>query len=187
MNNIILFLLLIMTIFSNSYAAYSVGGGGYVPFGSATQKDKDGEDNKTTLHPMIILNVSDQLEGSHLAYGDIGYVYHRSTDNYSKKTMFFLFDIGYMLVDSFIIRYGIGSFWTRISGDGGPVTVRNGSGYATAYMPKDPITSYNTSINLGMEFVPNSKYSLNFETYTFGILSSEKRHISYALSFRYFL
>ncbi len=163
-------------------AKINIGLGGYVPFGLTSQQETDGSRNTFNFNPMLQFSIPIHLGGSHFFLPRAAGVYHLGTgENYNKTTLIFSLDYALMLSERFLLHAGLNTIMTRLSGDGGAVTVNNGSGYAIAYQPGDTITSYNTAINLGAELVVTPSWSLEFELYTFGILSSTKRDFSYSL------
>ncbi len=183
----ILFIIFILVSTSYIYAAgFGLGLGGYA-LDTGTQKDAQGGSNATTIHPGINGKLIFNISGSNSFNPEFGYVFHRETaDTYgtqSKKTIYILWDLSYAITKKLILQYGIGTFMTKISGDGGTVSVRNGeSGTATAYKPEESVTSYNSTLNLGVEYFFFDKTSFKGEGFVFSFLSSEKRNIKYAIS-----
>ena len=169
-------------------ASATVGVGGYVPFAFATQKDPDGGDNKFTFHPMFTLNTIFPFYAGHLALPEFGVVFHRNSfDGLSKKTIFILWDVGLKVTPSFLFRYGLGTFLTRIGSDGGTVDLPNGNDTLAFAKPNGSSTSWNTTINLGFDFAYDANYTVKVESYVFGMFDSEKRELSYSLSLNYYL
>jgi hypothetical protein len=175
-----------LSFYSKLYAAnYGVGIGGY-NLSMNSQNDSEGGTSTFSYVPGISLNAVWSLSSNHFFNPDIGYVFHLSPeDEYgdqSKKTLFVLWDLGYK-IRRFVIRYGFGTFYTKIGGDGGAVTVKNGeSSTTTAYKPQETITSYNTTIDLGLTFLATKNISMRAETYLFSFLSSEARTLHYSLT-----
>jgi len=180
----IFFLLLIFPIIG--HAIVSIGG--YVPFGPATQKEADGKRNTTTYHPMLGLNGIIPIMNAHLFMPEGGAVFHRNQfDEVSKKTLFLLLDFGYVCNQEFVLRYGLGSFLTKIGGDGGLIAMPNGSSTLNFAKPDHTSTSYNTTIDFGLDYGINKNYSLKLEGFIFSLLNSQSRKLSYALTFNYYL
>lgn len=162
--------------------------GGYVPFGLSTQKTEDGGKNTFSFKPMIGVNMVMPIPNmSHVFLPEFGIVPQgKEYDDYKKNTLYFLLDIGYLITDRFLLRYGIGTFMTKISGDGAAVSMPNGSGTATFYRPNEGETSWNTTLDLGFEFALDANNALRMETYMFSWLSSARK-FSYSLSYAYYL
>jgi hypothetical protein len=182
----IIFFSLIVMYSTQSWAL--VGVGGHVPFGFSTQKKPEGGDNKTTFHPMVSLNGVYNIPFNHVALPEFGIVFHRNNfDEVKKKTIFILWDVGWLATDKLVLRYGFGTFMTKIGGDGGNRSMPNGDSTAEFAMPDETRTSYNTTINLGMDFAVDQHYTVKAETFIFNMFSSQSRALSYALSFNYYL
>lgn len=179
----ILFLFLIPM---KSMALLNVGG--YVPFGLTTQKKEDGGKNTFSFKPLIGFNTVMPIPNmSHVFLPEFGFVPQgKEADEYSKSTLYFLMDLGYMITDRFLLRYGIGTFMTKVSGDGAAIQLPNGDGTATFYRPNKGETSWNTTLNLGVEYAIDANNAARFETYMFSWLSSA-RQLSYSLTYVYYL
>lgn len=80
------------------------------------------------------------------------------------------------------LRFGAGTFMTKISGDGGEVTRNNGASTATYFLPSESITSYNSTLNLGIEQFIMPKIAVKLETYAWNILDSTSRRFNFALA-----
>ncbi len=87
------------------------------------------------------------------------------------------------------VRFGAGTFIKKTKGEGGPVTIPNGSGTATAYRPGESTTSYSSTVNLGFDALFNlvptifTNSGLRLEYFVFGIKESEKRVTGTNISF----
>jgi hypothetical protein len=170
----------------NSHSIVSVGG--YVPFGLSTQKDEQGGKNTFSFKPMVAINTVMPIPSiNHVFLPEFGIVAHGSqTDEYKKSTMFFLLDVGYLLTERLLLRYGMGTFMTKISGDGAVVTLPNGSGTAEFFRPNEGETSWNTTLDLGVEYAVDANNAVRLETYLFSWLKSARK-FSYSLSYTYYL
>lgn len=180
------FILFFIFIFQNN-ALVSVGG--YSAFGRSTQKETDGTRNTTSFHPMISFNtiIPTGFWGQ-IFLPEAGMVFHSSEyDGYSKKTTFLLLDLGYQIAPQILFRYGLGTFITSIKGDGGTMILNNGNSTDEFYRPSENGSSYNTTLDLGLEYAYDSNYAFRFQTYLFSGLSSEARKLSYSLSLNYYL
>ncbi len=170
----------------NSHSMVTVGG--YVPFGLSTQKDEAGGKNTFSFKPMIAINTVMPIPAiNHVFLPEFGIVAHGTqTDEYKKTTMFFLLDVGYLLTEKLLLRYGLGTFLTKISGDGAIVTLPNGTTTRGFYRPNEGETSWNTTLDLGIEFAFDANNAIRFETYLFSWLKSARK-LSYSLSYTYYL
>lgn len=163
--------------------------GGYVPFGLSTQKETTGSKNTLSFDPMVGVNTIFATPFyNQLFIPEFAMVFHgEGQDGYSKKTMLFLLDFGHQFGPQTILRYGIGTILTKVKSDGGTVTLLNGSTPTTFYKPDESTTSWNTTLNLGVEHSFSRTYALRFQTYWFSLLDSEARKVSYSLSAVYYL
>ncbi|MCP4912137.1 MAG: hypothetical protein GY909_03375 [Oligoflexia bacterium] len=169
-----------------SFALVNVGG--YVPFGRSTQKEVDGTRNTLDLDPMISFNTIIPMIWSQLFMPEAGFVFHSSgVDGASKRTTFLLLDFGYQFMPKFVFRYGVGTFITRIKGDGGVKQMQNGFGTDPFYLPSKSSKSYNTTLDLGVEYGVDANYALRFQTYMFSPFGSKSRKLSYSFSLSYYL
>ncbi len=166
-----------------------VSAGGYVPFGLSTQKETTGSKNTLSFDPMVGVNTifATPFTG-HLFLPEFAMAFHGTgQDGYKKSTMFFLLDFGYQLRAQTILRYGVGTVLTRISGDGGTVNLLNGNTPTDFYAPNEARTSWNTTVDLGIEHSFSSDYALRFQTYIFSMFDAEARKLSYSLNLVYYL
>ena len=181
------FLVLAFILSVSIEAAFNVGG--YVPFGPSTQRDTEGGTNAFAFDPMIGVNALIPIPGlNHVFLPEFDIVLNGSgADGYSKNTLLFLVDVGYIINPKFIFRYGVGTVMTIISGDGETLQLPNGDGTSDYYQPSESATSWNTTLNFGVEYGIDQNYSVRFQTYLFSFLSSTSRKLSYSLSLSYYL
>jgi hypothetical protein len=180
---ILLLGLLCLTVVSGHAAI--IGLGGYVP-NPGTQKSADGGKNTLSPDPFLSIGTKFPLYGPTWAMPELGYVVHGGEkDNYSKKTIFILWDVGYNIAPKLLFRFGLGTFLTKISGDKEAVSRGNGaSGSATFYTAGESVTSYNTTSNLGIEYGLAGGNSIKLETYVFSLFG-DGRHVNYSLSMNF--
>ncbi len=185
----IIFLLGVI-LFSNQGWSF-ITFGGYVPFGYSTQKENDGSRNALSFDPALAFNnvIPFSTPFSQVFLPEFGFVFHGSndSDDYSKRTTYILLDLGYLLVPKLVLRYGLGTFITKIKGKGGSTSLRNGSATTTFYRPGKETSSWNTTLNLGAEMAVYSNWAPRFELFLFSPLSSTARKVSYLLSLTYYL
>lgn len=182
------FLLFFLLLLSNSVQAkWGVGAGAYVPFGLSTQKDEEGGTSVANYQPAVFASAITAAPLNHLFLPEIGLIFYRNIeDDYTKRTLYILGDVGYKLNGNLILRYGLGLFSTTISADGGTLTLNNGSSTSEFYKPSQSVTSYNVTWNLGLESALSSNWSARFETFLYEALSSVKRDVSYTLNITYY-
>ena len=169
--------------FAKSDAKYAMGLGGYVPFGLSTQKTDDGQRNTMSMHPFLSLKRRWTVSKKLFLNGIFGHVIHLGEkDKYSKSTTLFIINFASIIDTDLFFHYGMGVIETKISGDGAELRVRNGNTFSSARAPSRTIASRNIIFNIGMEVLLESDFTMKVDTYTFGILSSLKRKVSYSLS-----
>jgi hypothetical protein len=184
-----LFRFLIVTALLLSAQAWAlVSSGAYVPFGPSTQKSADGARNTFAFDPYLSLNGAFEIPFDHVFLPEVGLVFHgEGQDGYKKSTSFILLDVGYRIDQLWILRYGFGTFRTKISGDGGSVVLPNGNSTLAFARPSRSVTSLNTTFDLGIEYSANRNYAVRFQTFLFSAFNSESRKLSYALGMTYYL
>lgn len=173
------------------WARTTVGMGLFNSSGT-TQKDPSGGTNRTSFSPSFYATSSFKFLGNHFIAPMGGFVWHRDAgeDEYgdhSKKTYFVAANLIRPFLGRFAFHYGYGMFMTKISGDGGAVTVRNGDGYGEAYRPEESVTSYNSTLNAGVEYLPKNNVSIRGDLFLFSPLSSDKRSPAYQFSVGFML
>lgn len=157
-------------------------------------QDKSGDEQSLPYNLQLALGNTFNLTPTLVFSPYIGYVKHRnvSDDSYGKfdvTTWSLIYDFlwapGMSASSGYSIRYGIGTFIRKFEGDGGTVTVPNGSsGSSTAHRPKKS-DSYTMSFNLGAEtyFRPIANFlkatGARAELFTFHPLNGEKRSFSF--------
>lgn len=179
---------LVCVLPSNGFAQLGLGILGYVPYGPSTQKEEDGATNSLKLHPGISVSYIYPFSGANLFMPELGYVKHSTEGStYDKSTIYLLYDFGFRFSPKLALRYGLGTFITKISSDGAAITLNNGASTAVFYKPNESVSSYNTTVNIGVELLLAPNIGSRIEVFVSEILSSEKRKASYFLEFIYYL
>ncbi len=164
-----------------------VGVGTYVQFAGSIQTDSTGKKNYTDFLPYICVNQFFPITGNHYVQPEFGYVFSKKEEgNHTRSATFLLANFSYRLPTDTFILYGLGTFYHKVTSQAGPVTVNNGSGTSTFYRPGGSVTSYNSTVDFGVEQLIYNKYSARFEGFIFEILSSDRRKFSYTLSANYY-
>ena len=198
--NIIKSAILLFSIILSTKGFALVGVGSMSPFIGQYTTNLAGEtESPFTLQPYLSLHEFFNVTGSIFFIPEVGMTLPSSSyssgdafngdgDQASSRQMtFILANFSYMFSSGSHLRFGLGTFMTTISGDGGAVTRNDGGGTALHYLPDQSVTSYNTTINLGFEqfFRPGMAFKL--ESYIWNILSSESRRFNFSLAFNYYL
>jgi hypothetical protein len=183
---------LLTLIFMGTSTYGFIGVGHMSAYAGKVQSDTDGS-SESILSPNFYLSLHHQFQISSSLFflPEIGYVFSKSPegseDTSRKSITFLLYDFGFRLSPNFILRFGAGTFITKISGDGGPIEVRNGaSGTRTFYKPSESVKSYNSTANLGAELILTPGQTLRLESHIWQILSSEERSLTFSFSYNYY-
>lgn len=166
----------------NSYAL-GFGFGTYMPTASRYQDGPDGSREAFQLNPFISLTHYEELFTDHYLTPELGIAFHSGTeDEYSKRTIFILWHAAWHFHNDFNLRYGLATFWTKISGDGEEVELPNGNSTATFYAPSKTSTAYTSSVDVGLEYIIDNQWGIRADFFVVQPLESERRALSYMLS-----
>jgi len=164
--------------------------GAYKPLNDV--QDKKGKISKNPLSPALSIGKNFQLMDRFGFSPQLGYIYHsnHSDDSYGKytvRTIFLLYDFIWVpeMANSLALRFGVGNFIKSVEGEGGQVTIPNGSGTASATRPSGKKTSYSNTFNFGADWNWGIKgdwfenVGLRFETFVFRPLSKDYRNYAF--------
>lgn len=168
------------------FEKYIFNFGGHTEFFNNVQIDDSGKMRKLDFSPTVGLGISKKLESGFFFLPEFNWVLPRKAGS-SKiiKNLFMLrADLGYMPIDWFAIRLGTSVMWLNQHGSGGSTQISNGTGTSTFYYPDENRSSYNNTLDLGIEAFLNN-WSLRLQTYTYSLLKQERRQISYSLFISY--
>ena len=180
-------MLLFLLFFSSVVSAQSVSVGTYVPYAFWAQNSMEGSTQKFDINPLLSVSTTFRLSQKNFIVPELGVVHHTDRADESKvRTFFFLYQMGFRASEHFMLRYGIGTFITRISGDGEALTRNNGEGTSVYYSADESVSTYTTTFNLGGEYRFNRQWAAKLDTFIMGALSSEKRKVSYTLAAVYY-
>ena len=158
--------------------------GGYVPFASSMQEDRDGKLNIFSFAPILGVGASVPLEElTHHFSPELGVVFHKSGagDDYTKSTFYVLGDLEMKWGSFWRFRYGLGFFATLIDGRGGTVWRENGDQLEEVSRPSKKVISYSMSLDFGWDYRISQRWFLRMETFLFSIWDSQARDMSYLL------
>lgn len=161
MRIIILLSLLLTGLQAHSYVITT---GTYVPYFKKAQTDAGGDTKFLEINPSIGFGMQFNTPWGHFFTPEIGYVMHRNTiDNVEKHTIYILYGFAMRITNTFLFRYGLGTFQETQTGGGGAIYLNNGNGYTAFYEPSEEITTYNTNLLLGVELFTDPKISIKFD------------------------
>ena len=165
-----------------------IGAGTYVPSVGKWQKDSEGTARVFSLNPTISWSSKFNIYSEQYFCPMIAFSYHLGLeDEYTKSTLFVLYDFGWRIRDELFLRYGLGTYITRIGGDGESASLNNGTGMQTFYAPEAAANSFQTTLNLGMEYYFHPSLSLQSELSYFNFLSEKQKSFAYLLQVNFSL
>ena len=162
--------------------------GGYVPFASSMQLEREGGSNTFSFSPVWGVGTSIPLEEIKNNFAPmLGAVFHKTGagDDYKKSTFYLLGDLEMEWNSSWYFRYGVGFFATLIQGEGGVVLRENGDEQIEFHRPARNIITYNMALNLGWDYHFSRRWFVRMEASIFSILNSHARNMSYMLVLGY--
>ncbi len=160
-------------------------------------QDTNGKVLEKNFSPSIGIGYNFDLFNTGFGFSpQFGYIHTKITanDSYGKQkshSLFLHWDFLYTpeFFPNMSIRFGIGNFIKKISGEGGTVEIPNGSGTDMAIRPDETRTSYSSTFNLGADLnfdLPLgdliTDLGLRAEMFTFRPLSKEYRNYAFMLS-----
>ena len=147
--------------------------------------DQSSFNNRLTIETGLVYDLYEDWT----LHGDFGLLWPGGNDEtfISKQVYYLNGHIGYEVAKDWFIRTGGGFYFTRISGDGGTASIRNGNGFTDFPIPEETSTSRNTTFNLAGEYFFDPEYSVKLEGFLFNITSSRNRTYNVALTIRYHL
>lgn len=147
--------------------------------------DKSSMNNRVALETGLVYEVAEDWT----VHGDFGLLWPGGAEeDYISKQVYYLnLHGGYALTSDWLLRLGTGLYFTRINGDGGTVSIRNGNGFTDFYVPEQSSISQNLTVNMASEYFFDKDYSLKGEVFLFNPTDSRNRSFNVALTFRYHL
>lgn len=149
-----------------------------------------GSEASDPISPGIALGHAFRVADKYYFAPQLGYVRNevKSDDHFGGKyqieTIYLHYDFFRPVNQSetFRAHFGLASFMKRTKGEGGTVTIPNGTGYSVAYKPGETQTSYSGAISFGAdwEFYRNSgstiqAYSLFAQIFILEALDDRRR------------
>ena len=184
----LIILSIFLIVFEGRAADSRVMLGGYVPFASSMQEERDGGVNTFSFAPAFAVGTSMPLEEIDNDFAPmLGFTFHDSGagNDYKKSTLYLLGDLEMGWGRSWYFRYGVGLFATFIDGEGGTVLRENGMEQVEFHRPSRSIISYNISLDLGWDYHFSRRWFVRMQTFIFSIWDSRARDMSYILVLGY--
>ena len=186
------FCLLICTFNAFGLVNYGVSLGNMGPVAGRYQDDIAGgtENAIFSFYPYVGAHAKILIGPAFYFLPEAGYVFknsaHDGADAGGRSQLFALYNVGFAFLPTLLAKAGIGTFITKIHGEGGTIKTQNGSGTATFFLPEESQSSYNTTINFGIEVNTVPKFGLKLEAHIWNILGSQSRGISFEQSLKYY-
>jgi hypothetical protein len=171
----------------HTHATTGYHGGTFVPYFNKVQVNTSGETKTFELTPYLGISTQLNMSGPHYFVPELGYAHYLENAKKTQKSVFFLrYDFSYILSQKFILRYGLTNHWMRISGDGGTVTLRNGSRYTAFKAPSETKTSYFTTLDVGGEFFIKQNLSVRLDLNMMSFQNMENSGFNYLLTLNFY-
>lgn len=184
------FLVIILGITSiNLYALspFWIGTGTITHNFLTAQNKASGKTKILEFAPAVFTGVTIPLfnTGVYLAPG-LGYAKFYPKDNTSKTEYIIQYHFVSSASSIFQVRYGFSNYITKISGDGGTLTLSNGNGTAIFYTPKETETSFTASADIAGDFIFTSNWTARMQFSLLRFLSSTSRRVSNIITINYY-
>lgn len=167
---------------------YVLTSGTYVPFFNQAQVSDSGETQKFDINPYFGAGLQFPLSGPHYFLPEFGFSYFLETAKNTKKDIIFLhYNFGFTINQSFLLRYGLTNNWYRLHGQGGSVSLGNGSDKIPFPSPDKTVTTYFTTLNFGGEYMlPSKQFSVRYDLNVMSFSEIENRGYNYLLTFNWY-
>lgn len=150
------------------------------------QTEVGGDKSKLNNSLTLETGLAYELDKGWQILGEAGLVFSSAEEDYiSKRVYWFAGHLGWEATENFWLRLGSGFYMNTISGDGGTVSIRNGTGTTDFFIPEQASTSRNVTLNLGAEYFFLPDFSTKLEIFLFNPLNSRNRTFNTLLTARY--
>jgi len=175
---------LLSTLAYSSFASV----GTFVHYFNQEQVSESGETKKFELNPYFGYGHNFALTQSHYFVPEIAYCYIMSSEEDVREDIIFLnYHFSYYISPRLLIKYGLTTYWWRITGTGGRKRLNNGNGTTNFKLPNKTVTSYVSALTGGLEsFIDNQK-SLRFDLQMMDSINDENMSFNYLLTVNFYL
>lgn len=147
-----------------------------------TGGDKSMFNNSLTLETGLVYALDEDWQIS----SDFGLLWPGGEETYITRQVFFLNAyLGRKIVKDFYLKLGAGLYHTSLTGEGGTVLLRNGTGSTSFYIPEERSTARNVTFNTSGEYFFTKDISSRVELFLFNPLNSRNRTYNLALTLHY--
>ena len=182
--------LLILLVLKTTYTfALSASVGSHVPYFNQAQTSESGDTQKIDINPYFGLAGQFHFFGRHYLLPEFGYSYYLDNPTGSKRDVFFLhYNLGYVLRDTTLLRYGLTTHYYRVQGEGGRTTLRNGDDSQSFPNPNKTVTTHFTTLDLGVEqFFDHKQKSIRFDLNMMNFRDFDNLSLNYLLTANFYL
>lgn len=181
-------LLILFSLLTQSLYASFVSVGTFVPYFNKEQVSENGSTKFFELNPTFGIGTNLYMSGSTYFLPEISYSYlNNSEDGVRQEIIALNYHFSYYNSPSFILKYGLSTYWWRIVGKGGTKRLRNGDGYTNFRMPDETRTSYVTALMGGFESFLDQEKSFRFDFHIMDSINSDSRAYNYFLGMNFYL
>lgn len=168
------------------FRQYYLSGGLHTEFYNQIQTDGSGSLRKFDTAPVLGFGMVAPLETEFDFLTEFNWVLPRKSGERIIKNVFMLrADLGYKPVEWFRLRVGTSLMWLNQHGQGGKETINNGNSTSTFYYPDENRSSFNSTIDLGGEFLFDN-WAIRLQTYTYAAFKEQRRQLSYTFFVSYY-
>lgn len=172
-------------------------------FPGEIQEDEFGNEfNDFEFNPYFSLTYEHHLSINWSLLPELGMTWPKNgpdSDNSSKKIFYGGLDASYFFSttsadktdpESYLSygirpRLGLGLFVTRVGGEGGTQTQRNGNTSTDFPLPIENRSAMNFTVNAGLDFIFGRVWTLRTQVYAFTVTDSQSRNYGYLLAVSY--
>ena len=188
MKKIITLTLMLLSLNAYCLSPLWIGVGNTTHNMGSAQSNATGSTKKFEFGPTLLVGTTLPFFFSDFYFSPaIGFAKFSTKDGTSKSDIILQYHISQTITPFFLFQYGLSNTITRLGGDGGSLTLNNGTGTATFYEPNKTSTAYVASLDLGGELVFSANYSARLQFSIDHFLSSDRRRVSNLITFNYFL
>lgn len=189
MKKMLFFVLLLFSCNAFCLSTFWLGAGTTTRNVGSAQNELSGDTVTFGFNPTLIVGTTLPFffPGIYLSPG-IGYAKYLSNnkDNTSRNEIILQYHLAQEIIPAFYLRYGFSNTITKIGGDGGTVSLKNGDSTSTFYVPEETKTSFMGSLDLGFEMLLESTFGARLQLSVDRFLSSERRRLSHLLTMNYY-
>lgn len=166
----------------------SFGIGNFSEFIGRVQTDDQGGHNSLEFNPAFALEARLDINERWSLIPEFGLTLPKSDeeDHITQMSYWLTGSVGYTLGD-YILEAGLGLHFHRISGDGGTLTLNNGTSTENFPLPSGSATTSNLTTHLGLRYYFLADWSAKTQVHFYNAEDSTERAVSLILMINYHL